>query len=312
MRFGGQILLAGIAHLGSACLQGQVDLPQQNASLPAWPGSAAAARRIPGKFVFQDASGEIIVSYPDPANPTREVTFRFWLHNRIAPSIAAAVKHGSDDSYHYTYSVGNGNGAKTSIREWSLAGPPSTETEISHRAWQGVNAYKAPNAQNLFKNSGSNVYLSWIDMRADEPIAPGHELSGFEVVSPLRPGLTVAYLGGTEAPITVPENSTDEVDRQIMLLERWPVMEKVAVTIGPRFAKETDRREIIRAFQRDIREAAKGGFLDANSQFVQELMSELAKAEETAPYTVQPPAEGPGNSFEKEVLEALRVALVTK
>ena len=97
-------------------------------------------------------------------------------------------------------------------------------------------------------------------MAAAEPIEPGHVVSGFQIVSPLGPGLTVAYVAGTEAHISVPADSPDEVDQQIMRLEQRPIMEKVAVTIGPRFTQDTNPREIIRAFRRDIGEAVKGGF----------------------------------------------------
>ena len=312
MSLKGQLFLTAIAHLCAACLLAQVELPRERVSLPAWPGSPSAAQRMPGQFVFQDATGEIIVSYPHASNPAHYVTFRFWLQNRVAPKITVTVRRDSDGDYRYNYSVENGSAAKTSIRQWSLAGTPSAETAISHPIWQGVNAYKAPNAQNRYKNDPSNVYLSWIDMRAAQPIEPGRVLSGFEIVSPLRPGLTVAYVGGTESPITVPDNCPDEVDLRIMQLEQRPIMEKIAVTIGPRFTQETDAREIVRAFRRDIREAMKGGFLDANSKFLRGLMNGFLVAEGSGPFTFRAPIQEPGSPLEREILDALRVALAAR
>ena len=297
------------ACLGAACLHGQVELPHETMSLPNWPGSASAARRLPGEFVFRDTSGEIVVSYPDPSDPARDVTFRFWLQNRVAPKITVRVKHMPGEKYYYDYSVENESIAKTSIREWSLAGPPSPGTVISHATWQGVNTSQMPNAQTLFKDARPRVYLSWIDMKAAMPIEPGHTLSGFEIVSPFRPGLTVAFLAGSEAPITLQEDSPEAVEQQITRLQQRPFMEKVAVTIGPRFPPDMDPREILRGFARDIDESVKGGFLDMESPFVRDLEESIVHAEESSQLTFEMPKKAPRTPMERGLLDALKLAL---
>ena len=251
-----------------------------------------------------------MVSYPDPSDPARTVTLRFWLQNRVDPRIVVTLKRNPDEKYVYDYTMGNGPDAKTAIWKWSLVGPPSKELTVSHPVWRGVNAYQSVEApQALFKSVGKGSYLAWMDARATAPIKPGQQLSGFEITSALSPGLATAYVSGWEQPITVSEDAPEAVDQQIMLLERAPVMNKVAATIGPRFSPDAKQSDIVRAYQRDIEDLKTDGLLDGNSRFLEELGTELAKAETSDQYMIVAPKDPPGTSLEREILEALQLAL---
>ena len=63
--------------------------------------------------------------------------------------------------------------------------------------------------QALLKSVDAGVFLRWSNGSA--PIAPGSQLSGFEVVSNLKPGLTTAYVSGKEEPLRTPPGITEAV-----------------------------------------------------------------------------------------------------
>jgi hypothetical protein len=215
-----------------------------------------------------------------------------------------------DEKYAYDYTIGNGPNAKTTVWKWSTVGPAHSDTIVSHPTWRGLNAFQSVNApQFLLKSAGAGSYIAWIDMKMAAPIKPGQQLSGFEVVSALRPGLTTAYVSGWEPPLAIPEGSPEVVEQQIAQLERPQVMNKVAVTIGPRFSADAKQSVIVRAYQNDIEDLKTAGFLDRTSPFIEELGKELAKTETSGEYLVLTPKDPPGTSLEREILEALRLAL---
>lgn len=305
-------ILAG-AGIGSWSAFGQADLSPEVRSLPIWPGQAEAIRQFPDTFVFRDTTGQIVVSYPDPGDPTHRFTSRFWLRNRIEPQILASVTPTPEGTYTYRYAVQNGAGAKTAIWMWSIIGPSSRQTSVSHPVWHGDNAYQSVTApQALLPGAGPGSYLVWMDALDKAPIEPGHRQAGFEIASPLLPGITTAYLSGKEDPIRLSEDLPDSAEKEVTLLERPEIMNKASATIGPRFAAATRRSDIVRAFENDIRDLQQRGVLATNSAFLHQLVQTLEKAEaanDDSAIAIGGTAE---TEFEKEIQSAVQLSLAVR
>jgi hypothetical protein len=235
------------------------------------------------------------------------------LQNRIEPLILANVTQTPDGTYAYRYTVQNGAGAKTAIWMWSIVGPSSRETSVSHATWHGDNAYQSVTApQALLPGTGPGSYLDWMDGLDKAPIQPGHRQAGFEVTSPLLPGLTTAYTSGKEDPITVSEDLPESAAREITMLERPEIMNKASATIGPRFVAATKRVDIVRAYERDIRELEEHGVLARDSAFLHQLMQTLEKAEvanDDSEITIGGTAK---TEFEREIQSAAQLALAVR
>ncbi len=299
------LLLLATLSIGCPLVSAQSD---EVSALPVWPGTAVAARDLKGQYVFRDQNGQIVVSYPDPADPARTVTFRFWLQNRVDPHISVTLGRNAEGEFTYDYTLRNGLAAKTGIWAWSVVGPPSKDLTISHPVWHGINPYMALAApQALPLSAPKGVFLNWSD--ASAPIAPGGQASGFEIVTRLRPGFTTAFVNGKEAPIRSPAELTEEVERQIVPLERAPTMYKAALTIGPRFGARADSREILLAYDTDVRGLGSAGFLDEGSLFIREIEQSLSLAITSDRRSIEEPKAKPASEIEKELLAALELAL---
>jgi hypothetical protein len=287
---------------------GQPSEPVELRTLPVWPGTTAASKTSPVQYVFRDRNEEIVVSYPDPADPPRIVTFRFRLQNRVAPQISVTIKRNSEGGFTYDYTLGNGLTAQTGIWAWSIVGPPSKDIAISHPGWHAMNSFESVVApQALLPSAGTGVYLRWDD--AMSPIAPGSKQAGFELVSHLRPGLTTAYASGWEDPIRSPTELPEDVVEQIIPLERAQVMDRVTFTIGPRFAPNVENQSILEAYQTDIHDLVEGGFLNGKSPFIEALSRALTRATASHQNQIEPLKEEPRNPAEKALIVALALAL---
>jgi hypothetical protein len=298
------VCLVGVA------VHGQIGDPDEVRKLPVWPGSAEAARRVQGAFVFRDGTGEIVVSYPDPANPEVNVTFRFRLQYRVDPRISVMLSRMSDGRFSYRYTLANGPGAKTSIWAWRIVAPPLALTTVAHPVWQGSNFFQMVNApQLLLRHADRGANLAWTDAKAAEPIEPGRSLDEFEVVSPLRPGLVTAYVSGREEPITVPENTPDAVDKEIMVLEKPGVVDRAAITVGPRFPPELGPGEVLSAFRQDIEDLVGQGLLDNGSALTKEVERAAAAAQTSSDVSVPNPTPARARPIEREILDAVRMSL---
>jgi len=305
-------ILAG-AGIGSWSAFGQAELPPEVRSLPIWPGHAEAIRGFPDTFVFRDITGQIVVSYPDPTESTGRFTTRFWLHNRIEPLILANVIRVPEGTYIYRYTVQNGPGAKTSIWMWSIVGPSSRETLVSHATWHGFNSYESVTApQALLPDAGSGSYLGWMDALGKAPIEPGHQQPGFEIASPLLPGLTTAYMSGREDPIRLSEDLPDSAEKEVTVLERPEIINKASATIGPRFANATKRGDIVRAFENDIRDLQQRGLLARNSPFLHQLAQTLEKAETASDDSAVAIGGTAETELEKEIQSAVQLSLAVR
>jgi hypothetical protein len=291
-----------IKKLGTAQMASSPVLPGK---LPLWPGKEGVLKRFPGQYVFRESSGQIVIFLPDRNEPTKETIIRFWLQDRVEPTITANLKVGQENAYVYGYSVANGITSKASIWKWSLVAPPSRENLVSHSIWQAVNAYQATGApQALLNADGPGCYLGWMDAMAKRPIEPGRDLSGFEIFSKFRPGLTTAYLAGREDPITVPEDIPGSVEAQIAFLQRPYIMEKAKVTVGPRFPPDKSAAEVATSFLADIRDLATHQLLDLGSPFVLRLQAELTRLESASREPSLLNVGAPSTHVEKDILAA--------
>lgn len=250
-------------------------LPAAVRALPLWQGEEAAAK-TPKQHVFRDLAGEIVVSYPDPSLPSQRRTFRFWLQNRVDPQIEVTVTRADDARYVYAYRLRNGAKAETAIWTWDVVGPVYQEVKVEHPVWYGANARDAAAPQALLPSLSTGAYLWWL--RRGTPIQPGAEVSEFRITSTWAPGLTTAYASGEAGPIRAPTELTEEVEDQIIPLERAPVMRKPTLTIGPRFAPGTPIKTVIGAFESDIADLLRQGLLDRESPFIRELRQVLTRA----------------------------------
>ena len=220
-------LLVGLTALAPAQGQ-QAGRPAAVEALPVWAGEEAAATP-PLQYVFRDRGDEIVVSYPDPGAGAkgRMVTFRFWLPNRVEPHVTASVRKesGSQPAFVYTYSLRNGPGAATAIRNWSIVGPVNEpDLEIEHPVWRGRNARGAAAPQALLSQAGNGAYLSWMPVAA-ALLAPEEELADFKIRSSYSPGLTTAYALG-EGIIEASDELPEEAIQRLIPLQRAPTWRK--------------------------------------------------------------------------------------
>jgi hypothetical protein len=151
-----------------------------------------------------------------------------------------------------------------------------------------------------------------MDSLAKAPIDPGHTQAGFEIASPLRPGITTAYVSGREDPIMVEEDAPDSLVRQIMELERPEIMDKLSVTIGPRFDASMKRADIVQAFENDIRDLQERGMLARDSGFLTQFVRVLEKArasDENSVVTIEAAAT---TELEEEIRVAAQLALTVR
>jgi hypothetical protein len=255
--------------------RGQVRTPAEVTSLPSWHGEEAAARLVPPRYVFRDANGQIVVSYPVPEKPGHRVLYRFWLPNRVEPQVTSSIARNEESGgplFVYTYKLKNAASAVSAIFNWSIVGPANQEITVTHPVWKGSNARVPAAPQALVPENPAGAYLSWLAVNTPQ-LAPGQELGGFTVRSKLLPGLTTGY-AQTDGYLREPEGEFPEpVVKVLTRLQRAYVWEKPFLTVGPRFAPGTPLREIIAAFRKDVGSLIDGGLLQAHSPYVHEFMA---------------------------------------
>jgi len=281
-------------------------------SLPAWAGEDAASATRPRQYVFRDANGEMVVSYPHPSSPGRAITFRFWLANRVDPHISVSVTRSTEANeagFIYTYAIQNGSSAATAIRFWSVVGPADQDSTVSHPVWRGTKSRLAAAPQALLPNVPAGAYLSW--MGADTRIPPGAEVRNFTIRSMFAPGLTTSYSNGEGAIISEPGPGElpEVVVQQLIPLQRAPVWQMPAITIGPRFAPGTPPQAVIEAFRKDVADLIKESLLSSTSPYVQELQQVLANTGGDASTKVFLRKVTPATQLEKDLDAALRMSI---
>lgn len=276
-----------------------------------WAGEEAASTR-PLQYVFRDLDNEIVVSYPHPEG--RIITFRFWLPNRVEPQIAASVartESRSQTTFTYTYKLRNGSNAVTAIKRWSVVGPVSEDLTVEHPVWRSLKSRSSVAPQALVPQAGRGAYIAW--RAANAPyLAPEEEMTDFKISSRFSPGLTTAYARGEgliEEP--GPGELPEEVVQQLIPLQRAPVWQKPAITIGPRFAPGTSPEAILRAFSADVADLIQEGLLSAESPYVQELQQMFASVSDDIRDQVLGREETPSTPLERDLELALRLTVLS-
>jgi hypothetical protein len=303
------LLLAAVA---STCpADGQVQTPAEVRALPPWAGEEVAARSLPPHYVFRDANGQMVVSYPHPDNPGRRVTYRFWLPNRVDPRIGASVARSEESGqsiFTYTYKLRNGASAASAIRQWSVVGPANQELTAGHPIWKSYYARDPAAPQGLLPNAPVGAFVVWspVDM---PQLSPGTELGDFTLRSRFSPGLTTAYAIG-EGVLEEPEGEFPEaVIQELIPLQRPYVWQKPVLTIGPRFAPGALLPAILESFREDVASLIKQGLLSSESSYVQELQGVLGGTGSTVTAVLGRKA-SPKSPIEKDLDSAVRMSAI--
>jgi hypothetical protein len=280
--------------------------PPEVAALPAWPADGKLPPSLEKKHIFHDlATGEIVVSYPSPAEPGHRTTFRFWLPNRVEPVISVEVAATEPKLYSYTYTLHNGPNAQTPIRSWSVVGPPNDpQLQISHPEWRGVNGQSLAAPQAMVPGVSNGAHLFWSNWT--DSLGIGGTAKGFQLVSSYRPGLSTAYAMG-DGVLKVPADLTDEVEQELPPFQRAQIWSRPALTIGPRFPPSMSRGEIASHFRDELLAVIGMGALDGRSAYFRELIAGLANSIASG---IEPKVNAqPRPGMEREVAQAVHVAL---
>jgi len=136
-------------------------------------------------------------------------------------------------------------------------------------------------------------------------------LGGFILEADFLPGIKTGIFSAlmgrmNEEGVTWPR----EVQDQFASLTRYSWFERYVPTIGPQFPPGTPRPEIADHFRKEIKRLAGEGWLDPDSDFVQELMEraeELTQRPEAADAFSMEAA--PAAPLEKEILSAMKLSL---
>lgn len=289
---------------------GQIQTPAEVLALPRWSGEKNAAESVPPHYVFRDANGQMVVSYPYPDKPGRRVTYRFWLPNRVDPQITASVGNHEETGrsiFTYTYTLRNGETAVAAILQWSVVGPPNQKLTVSHPSWKAYNAQSPVARQALLPHAPMGAFLVWSAVNVPK-LSAGTELGKFTIRSSFLPGLTTAYASG-EGVLEEPEGEFPEaVIQELIPLQRPHVWQRPIVTIGPRFAPGTPLPEILGDFRNGLSVLVKHELLDSNSTYVQELQAVLGNSESTAARVLNRIVP-PQSAIEKELDSAIRTSV---
>jgi hypothetical protein len=244
------------------------------------------------------------------------VTFRFWIPNRVEPHVTASVRRESGSQpaflyiYTYTYSLRNGPGAATAIRNWSIVGPVNEpDLWIEHPVWRGQNARGGAAPQALLSQAGNGAYLSWRPVAA-ALLAPEEELADFRIRSSYSPGLTTAYARG-EGHIKAPGELPEEAIQRLIPLQRAPTWRKPVITIGPRFAPGTSLEAIVSAFRADVADLVREGLLSPDSPYVQELQQVLSGGSDDIKDQILKREPSSATALETDLEGALRLAVLS-
>lgn len=244
--------------------------------LPTWPGEDRLTA-FPENFVFWDATAqEIVISFPkDPQNPHGvRTTYRYRPQNQVDPQIVPEISFERDGNYHYRYTVSNGLAARQAIDIWSLVSPGvDADIRLEHAEWGKLRVSGSVAKQAALQPEAPHgEYIDWVsDGRS---IGPGSVANGFLVVSSYRPGLTTAYAQGGK-PLSAKEGMPPAAGRQLVPFMKLEVNNRVTVTIGPRFARNTPSGAIARDYAAGIRRLIIVGDMDASSQFVSVVLAAL-------------------------------------
>src|SRR5262249_41273930 len=120
-------------------------------------------------------------------------------------------------------------------------------------------------------------------------------------------GFTTAWLSSGRH-VEFEQSWPREVFQQLELLEDLRFREAFVITIGPMFAAETPREQIVAIFRRQVKEMVNVGALDGSSDFAKEVstvLAELRRNPENHPVIKS----SPFNERELAIASTLRLTL---
>jgi hypothetical protein len=287
--------------------------------LPIWPESRhdqeTLLKRGTQAYLSPDHTEIVLVLRAENGATTVK---RFLLHNRIDAEVRVSLTR-VPEGYRYAYTVTNsrasgdpidvislvipGNVGRLQVTFDKIAGIPNWGPMVAY----GPNLYAR---QAELTGTSLGRFIDWVADGAypvpNSGLKPGHTLSGFKVLSSLRPGFTTAYMLGQFPDIPEDDRDYPGIDLGFMGDRRWT--DAHFLTIGPMFGDSASFDEIVRNFRDGLRRAMQCGRgtdyirdLDrafSNAKSFQELRRDLSQ--------LPPAKEG---SFEAEVVTAVRMSI---
>lgn len=310
------IFLALLMSVVVVAQERKIELP------PTWPADGKVPERLKNQYVFLSPQQDtLIVRMPvdedNPDGPRRVV--RIALHNQLHPSVRATISSPQAALYQYNYTLSNSLNAKDRIGTWALVVPLEDEAfDMSHpdtpqhKGWSGKVRATTVNAPRVgLPGWPLECYARWFRNETSKLATPGNSVSGFEMSSSNKPGLTTAFFASDVPPrFELMKGSPVTIHEQMEFYNKDPAWrDHPRVTVGPRFPASTPAIEIVRDFQAGIERLVTDKRLEAGSPFIKELLkwlSEASREDSPRPFKITTP---PTTDFEKEIKAALELSL---
>ncbi len=212
------------------------------------------------------------------------------LGDRSSPEIKVDVTELPEEAgFGYVYLVSNKDQARDAITTWGVMTPkddqalrmdhPLWEVVLSHVPASGHMAVKElPDAEaRKMPNIGSGTDFSrWRAPTEQLTIGPGSSQFPFTLKSRFLPGWTTAYVGSEET-VKLPQSPiSPKAQTALNELATPENFYSNVVTIGPKFAPETDRSWIAGDWHLGIQMMTSADQLEAGSPYVVSLLQSLA------------------------------------
>lgn len=269
------------------------------------------------QFVFAGPNiSQLTVSYPSvlAGTPSADrVTFVVRKLDQVKPILSSSVTSGAVGAYTYTYAIRNDLSATDGIQVWSLSLPASDgATSASHPSWNTTMDVASPST--ALPPAGMIgvtpvLFATW-HAPANGAAGRNSTVSGFQIVSHYRPGLTFVYARSAEdyvVPATLPAAVSSQLD--VMRQRDW--MNKRITGIGPRFPDDWTRDVVAADFRDGIARLIVAGELNADSNFVMLLNTSLDTiiSSQGAPIPLANVIAAAGSQLEKNIANAISISL---
>ncbi|HEX4138400.1 MAG TPA: hypothetical protein VHY84_27565 [Bryobacteraceae bacterium] len=269
------------------------------------------------QFVFVGPNiSQLTISYPSvlAGTPSADrISFVVGKLDQVKPAVSSSVTDGPAGAYTYTYAIHNDLSATDGIQVWSLSLPASdAATSASHPSWNTTMEVGSPST--VLPPAGMVgltpvLFASW-HAPANGAVRPNSTVSGFQIVSHYRPGLTFVYARSAEdyaVPATLPAPVSSQLD--VMRQRDW--MNKRITGIGPRFPDDWTRDVVAADFRDGIARLIVAGELDASSNFVTMLNTSLDTiiSSQGAPIPLASVIAVAGSQLEKNIANAISLSL---
>jgi hypothetical protein len=223
-------------------------------SLPIWNGKESytghpATYRLPSGdsfvFVYPTSQGVDLTIVP------------FQLQNRNEPSVAAEVSFQKEQiDFIYSYTIGNGLGARDAIWGWEITEPSEDNSaQVRNSPWQGVRSVTPgmrPTMLQIFPGVAPGLWVLWRNF--DNPLAAGQSRGPFLLESPFLPGLTTTgFMSGKF--LEFPDEPPDQLEDGIEKMNRNDITHQLRLTVGPRYAPTVSPAKWAELLARDLRAA---------------------------------------------------------